>query len=150
MKQVGALAATRPPRQAQQLVDVAPQVLEHLRTGGSYFDWNPAERFAYIRRAVELVTGIEKFAIPANIGRSRATWSDAVQWWLRLADLPITPTVTQVPQWHDFLQKQVRYRFTWGLGAVLAIALEESDSEEVDWQAAGILWAAVWVKDLLV
>lgn len=58
------------------------------------------------------------------------------------------PTVTQVPQWHDFLQRELRYRFTWGLGSALAVAAD-GDPAELLTGGNQLPWAGVWIKDLL-
>jgi hypothetical protein len=99
---------------------------------------------------VELVRRMERFRIPETVGGSSATWDDALRWWFRLPEVSRVPTITQVARWHDYLQQQLRYRFTWGLGAALAVAADESDPQGLfDAEASGLPWAAIWVKDLL-
>jgi hypothetical protein len=138
-----------PPRDAQSLVDLAPSLLEHLRTGETYEGWGAEERFSYIRTTIQMVTGLGRFAIPESVG-GQATWADALRWWFQLPDLEREPTVTQVGRWHQYLQRQLRYKFTWGLGAVLGVALEDGDTATLmDWTQAGLPWAAIWIKDLL-
>jgi hypothetical protein len=140
-----------PPTDAQVLLDTSATVVEHLATGDSYEGWDAASRYAYIERAIELVAQIPRFSIPETIGRSTATWRDALAWWLRIPHVTRVPTVTQIAVWHDFLQRELRYRFTWGLGAVLAVAIEAQPGSAgiLQWDQAGLPWAAVWIKDLL-
>lgn len=140
-----------PPMAAQALLDTSATIVEHLATGADYAQWDRAAQFAYIQTAIRLVSEISRFSIPERIGASNATWADALAWWLRMPELPRTPTVTQVAVWHDYLQRELRYRFTWGLGAVLAVALESNTEAAsiLDWDQAGVPWAAVWIKDLL-
>ena len=139
-----------PPRDAQALIDIQGALLDHLRRGSNYAEWQAEERFTYIVEAVRLVGQMPRFAVPQKPGAGQATWDDALRWWLRVPELERTPTISQVAQWHSFLQRQLRYRFTWGLGAVLAGALEVTDDANLmDWTAANVPWVAVWMKDLL-
>jgi len=139
-----------PPREAQSLIDLAPELVTHLRTGELFQIWTPEERFEYVAGAVERVGRIDRFRIPETIGGSNATWEEALRWWLRMPDLSRVPSITQVARWHDFLQQQLRYKFTWGLGAALALAADESESDGTfDAESSGLPWAAVWIKDLL-
>jgi hypothetical protein len=139
-----------PPREAQRLIDLTPVLVEHLQAGDTYGSWSAEERLGYVEGAVELVGRMERFRIPETIGGSKATWDEALRWWFRMPELRRVPTITQVARWHDYLQQELRYRFTWGLGAALALAADESDPQGVfDAEASGLPWAAVWIKDLL-
>jgi hypothetical protein len=141
---------TLPPRGATAVMTAAPDVLAHLRTGGEYAQWPTSRRFEFVEQTVELVSTVEGFSIPANVGQTQATWRDALRWWLDRDAAVVTPTARQVAQWHDFLSQQLRYRFAWGLGAVLAAAVEQSPTvSEEAWQAAEVPWAAIWLKDIL-
>lgn len=144
-------ATSLPPTDAQALLDRSGSVIEHLATGENYARWNRDRRFAYVERAIELVSAIPRFRVADTIGRSASTWRDALRWWLRMPDLERTPSVTQIAVWHSFLQRELRYRFTWGLGAVLAVALESTPGAQgaLQWDEVGVPNAAVWIKDLL-
>ncbi len=139
-----------PPREAQKLLDMTPSLIAHLETGAEYARWNADERMQYVELAVELVGGMDRFRIPATIGASNATWQDALRWWFRVPDLTRVPTITQVAVWHDFLQRELRYKFTWGFGAALAVNANEHGVEGFFAADAGELpWASAWIKDLL-
>lgn len=141
-----------PPRDAQALELVVPRLLEHLKTGEGYALWSEQERFAYLAGTVEIVNDVPRFKVREKVGRSRkATWRDALAWWLRIPDWDgPKPSITQVASWHSYLQNEVRYRFTWGLGSTLVMALEDAGIHAgTDWRAAGVPWAAIWMKDLV-
>jgi hypothetical protein len=104
------------PRDARALYEAAPALIEHLRTGSDYWRWDTEERLAYIQTAVEFVSRVPRFAVPATAGRqTTATWRDVLRWWLAPDRAQRTPTVTQVGRWHDFVSTEFAYRFTWGL-----------------------------------
>jgi len=141
-----------PPREATALLDLLPRLMDHLRTGSAYVQWDEEERLDYVTAAMDLVSEVPKFAVPNRIGPKRATSHEVLAWWLRAPGHDTVPTVPQISAWHNFLQQEVRYRFTWGLGAALAVAVQQSPAEGLsagDWEAAGVPWSAVWIKDLL-
>ena len=135
-----------PPRDAQVLFAVVPSLMEHLRTGSAYSEWDGDERLRYVLRAVELLGAVSKFRVPERVGKSKATREDALRWWFQVPqEGSRKPTISQLAQWHDFLQQELRYRFTWGLGAALALESEDDGSPA----AAPVPSAALWIKDLL-
>jgi hypothetical protein len=140
-----------PPRDATDLLAVLPRLLEHLATGTDYVAWGEEDRFAFVTGAMDLVSEVPKFAVPA-FAQGKASAHDVLEWWLKPDAATKAPTVPQISRWHSFLQQQVRYRFTWGLGAAMAVAVEGRVNDGLvasDWLSAGIPWAAVWIKDLL-
>jgi hypothetical protein len=142
-----------PPREATTLLEAVPRILAHLGTGIEYVDWDDHQRFAYVHETMNLVSEVPRFEVPSRIGVQGASSKDVLAWWLGDPKADVQPTIPQISAWHNFLQQQVRYRFTWGLGAALAVAVQETPAEGLtagDWHAAGIPWAAVWIKDLLI
>jgi DEAD/DEAH box helicase len=139
------------PRDARALYEAAPGLVEHLQTGNEYWRWDADERLAYIETAVELVSGVPRFAVSQTAGRqSTATWRDLLRWWLDPSGAGRTPTVTQVGKWHDFISTEFAYRFAWGLTAMALSALEPDVAATPDaWRDAGIPWAALWIKEML-
>lgn len=141
-----------PPREATTLLEILPGLLEHLRTGTAYGTWDDHARFTYVARTMDLVSAVPKFGVPGRVGATGAGARDVLGWWLGDPETEATPSVAQISKWHLFLQQEVRYRFTWGLGAALAVAVHDTPAEGLsagDWRAADVPWAAVWIKDLL-
>jgi hypothetical protein len=135
-----------PPRNADVLFQATPVLIAHLETGSDYRNWDRVARLDYVLRAIEILDDVPKFRVPAKVGASAATREDALSWWFRVpSSEPRIPSIAQIAQWHDFLQQEVRYRFTWGLGAALAVATENAASLD----EAPVPTAALWIKDLL-
>jgi hypothetical protein len=139
-----------PPRDAQNLYNVAPALMEHLRGSTAYWTWNSEQRLTYIEDAVELVSQVRHFAIPQTVGRSTATWRDVLRWWLNPSSATRQPTVAQVGAWHDFVGKWFTYNFAWGLAAMTLLSVPADAELTPDlWSLAGIPPAAFWIKDLV-
>ncbi|WP_445152481.1 DEAD/DEAH box helicase [Baekduia sp. Peel2402] len=143
-----------PPREASTLLALMPSLLEHLRSGSDYGRWSEHQRFEYVADAMDLVSRVERFRIPDRVTKRKGAASarNVLAWWLGDPEAPDEPSAAQISTWHNFLQQEVRYKFTWGLGAALAVAIQDTPTEGLtagDWVAAGIPWAAVWIRDLL-
>ncbi len=140
-----------PPRDARQLQDVAPLLLNHVRTGHDYWRWNSATRYRFVETAVDIVSAVARFAPRPTVGRGTASWQDVLRWWLNPSDAPIHPSVAQVGVWHDFVSQEFAYRFAWGASAMtlLGVAPNAGATPEA-WADAGIPSAALWIKDLVM
>ncbi len=142
-----------PAREANRLDRVVPEIVSHLRTGNNFQEWDRPARFAYIRRAVEILGSLRRFAVPETVGSSKVTWAEVLQWWLSRPDAVRKPTVAQVATWHQFIAKHFTYRFNWALSAILASVQTSASatSGTVDiWAAGDLPWAAWWLKDLMI
>lgn len=140
-----------PPRDAFALNETAPILVEHLQTGDAYWRWSPEERYAYVRRAVEIVSAVDRFRVRDHVGRSTATWEDVLRWWLYPAGAGRTPTVSSVAAWHDFISAEFGYRFAWALTAMLLVRGDPEESGLTTLETApDVPPAAIWLKELLV
>jgi len=140
-----------PPRDAQDLYEASPNLIEHLRGGDRFWTWGADDRFSYVERAVEAVSQVSRFAIRDTVGASTATWRDVLRWWLDPSNAPRRPSIAQVGAWHDFIANQFAYRFTWGLSAMAMLNLPANTDPSIDaWASAGIPPAAIWIKDLVM
>lgn len=140
-----------PPRDARALYRVAPTLLEHLRQGHGYWRWSTSERYAFVERAVDIVSQTTRFAVRPTVGRSTATWQEALRWWLDPAGASREPSIAQVGKWHDFIAQEFAYRFAWGLSAMtlFGVPTNAAPSPEM-WADAGLPPAALWIKDLVM
>lgn len=139
-----------PPRDARQLREVAPTLLDHLRTGRDYWQWDSASRYRFVESAVEIVSRVPRFSPRSTVGRSSATWQDVLRWWLDPAHASPRPSVAQVGVWHDFVAQQFAYRFAWGASGMTLLGIPAGATASVDALAeAGIPPAALWLKDLV-
>lgn len=144
-----------PPRLGDQLARLYPKVREHLQTGTDYASRDAGGRFVFIRELVDLLRTHPRFA-PLPKTPRRPTWEDALRWWLD-PDGPVgAPGATKVSEWYDYVATSFGYRFAWGIGCILALAVNEANNNELrpttldTWADLDLPWAALWLKELLV
>lgn len=149
-----------PPRSGSQLLIHYQNIRNHLETGINYLSRTEANQFNYIRDTASYLAAVPSFSLRDLTGRGRAastSWEIILQWWLRHQNSPSQPRDTQVSDWHKFINDNFYYRFNWGLGSVLAIAMEEVFGEGVfepssleNWPQLGLPWIVFWMKELIV
>lgn len=71
-----------PPRDARDLYDAVPELIQHLQAGVDYWQWEAEARFSYVERSVELVSRVPRFAIPPTVDNGSVTWRQVLRWWL--------------------------------------------------------------------
>jgi hypothetical protein len=145
-----------PPRPGTQLLNLYHPFREHLQTGAEYALWQPDQRFNYVRDTIAFLGRLTKFRI-TNPRRPRdLTWEQILHWWLRHRHADRRPTAAQVSKWHSFVSKNFHYRFNWGLGSIVALAIDEAFGGELlepsleDWPLTGLPWIVFWMKELIV
>ncbi|MGE0679939.1 MAG: DEAD/DEAH box helicase [Candidatus Binatia bacterium] len=143
-----------PPRGADQLLRQYPTIRQHLEISEPYAFWSPEERFEYIRVLVEQLSTLPRFRPQAKVP-SKATWEEILHWWLAPNQNGKQPTPRQVSDWYNYVSQNFGYRFNWGLGSVLAIAVNEAHGEMLkpltleDWSQMELPWAVFWLKELI-
>lgn len=145
-----AFRANLPPSEAELIARLRPRLMAQLAAGVDYAAWPAEQRFEFVATAVATISEIPRFRLSDAPGN--AEWTTILAWWLRAPNATATPTQTKIATWHDYLQKQLRYRFTWGLSAVVAAGLPDDADATLfdDWEATGSPWIVAWIKDLLV
>jgi len=150
--------ASVPPRSGARLIDLHPRLRGHLERGAPYSHWDPAERMSFVRGAVEILGTVEKFKPAEKAGRQEVDWRDVLQWWLNPADTETgrVPTVPQRSNWHSYVRRNFQYKFNWGLGCFMSIAIAEAGGVQPlgmiidDWPQTGLPWIVLWLKELIV
>lgn len=144
-----------PPRSGTRLLELYRPLREHLETGTEYAAWSPDQRFNYIRDTVGILGRLSKFRV-ANPTRPRdLTWEQILRWWLCHRQAPRQPNAAQVTDWHDFVSQNFTYRFNWGLGSIIALAIDEAFGGELlepsleVWPLIGLPWIVFWMKELI-
>ena len=143
-----------PPRSGNQLLTLYRRIRDHLETGANYRSRQENEQFAYIRDTVQLVSEVNTF----NVSDSGSiSWEVILHWWLCHRRVPRQPPETQVSKWHKLVSNNFNYRFNWGLGSVLALAIDEAFGEMPlepysleNWPRIGLPWIVFWMKELIV
>lgn len=143
-----------PPRSGNRLISLYPEIRKHLETGVDYVRWSPEKRFYYIQGVVEKLSSISQFRLdkaPGNVA-----WQEILLWWLNPKQANKKPTEKQISAWHDYVSRNFLYRFNWGLGSVIALAVDEAHGGNLqattleDWPQTGLPWIVFWLKELIV
>jgi hypothetical protein len=149
-----------PPRSGNQLLTLYRRIRDHLETGEDYLSCQEDQQFAYIRDAIQLIGEVNTFSIGDLKGRGRGvatSWENILHWWLCHRRSPHQPRETQISAWHKFINGNFNYRFNWGLGSILALAIDEAFGEMPlepssleNWPRIGLPWIVFWMKELIV
>ena len=146
---------TLPARSGNRLLELYPKVRSHLATGRDYAVWDAKSRFDFIRATAEMFKGIPKFGLtepPSN----QAGWEERLHWWLDPTGARQSPTKTQIAAWHKYIAQNFNYRFNWGLGSFIALALDETNHGTLRetslerWSDTGLPWIVFWLKELII
>lgn len=143
-----------PPRAGQQLLNSYNLIKQYFEPGKNYADWDPQQRFQYIQVIVEQLTSLRKFTLPVS-ARDKTPWYEKLHWWLDPSGAPAKPGIKQISVWHDYIHKNFAYKFNWGLGSVVALALNDAYGGELretsleDWSKTGLPWIVFWLKELI-
>lgn len=144
-----------PPREAKRLSDILPEAVEYLRTGDMYATWHRQQRVAFIEGVVERIARVPKFSCPPRAGRRNVDWRHALRWWLDPTSAEDKPEPNEIADWHSYVSQQFNYRFSWGLGSLVAVVLDDAHQGELkpltleDWPETGLPWIIFWTKELL-
>jgi len=149
-----------PPRSGNQLLTLYRRIRDHLETGEDYLSREPEQKVIYIRDAIQLIGEVNTFSIGDLNGRGRGaatSWENILDWWLRHQRSSHQPRETKISDWHKFINSNFNYRFNWGLGSVLALAMDEAFGEMPlepfsleNWHRIGLPWIVFWMKELVV
>ena len=149
-----------PPRSGNQLLSLYRTIRDHLETGEDYQSLQEEQKFAYIRDAIQLIGEVNTFSIDDLKGKGKGaatSWENILRWWLCHQRSPQQPRETQISDWHKFINSKFNYRFNWGLGSVLALAIDEAFGEMTfeassleNWPRIGLPWIVFWMKELIV
>lgn len=143
-----------PPRAGNELLNLYPSIKQQLSMGGDYAIWTAEERFNYVQDIVSNLTSISKFRLsdpPRNV-----SWDEILRWWFEPNTANKKPKPTQISNWHSYISQNFGYRFNWGLGSVIALAIDEAFGGELvessleNWSQTGLPWIVFWMKELIV
>lgn len=138
------------PREGKRVIDQLPIFEGLFLQGEQYFSWSSAERRTYVENLAEAMQSIPSFAIQAP--SRNQDWRVLLHWWLDPTTALIRPTSSQVSDWYKYVEKNFIYKFTWGIGSMLALRLDTAEVRESNfdtWSASGLPWSAYWIKDLV-
>jgi hypothetical protein len=145
-----------PPISGTHLLLVYSNLLDHLKTGSEYVGWSDEQKMAYIAEVVHRVGNVPQFRLAEKAGRSKVDWYYVLRWWLDPRGAIDHPTNKQVSSWHDYVSINFHYRFNWGLGALVALAIDEAYQGEQrspsleDWPQTQLPWIVFWLKELII
>ncbi|MFN7928922.1 MAG: DEAD/DEAH box helicase [Blastocatellia bacterium] len=145
-----------PPKSGKQLLSLYETIRQHLERGTDYVNWNQAEQFDFIYETIQLVSSIPKFRMGAKVGRAIVPWKDVLLWWFAPDMATRKPKINTLSAWHKFISDNFLYRFNWGLGSVIALAIDHAHSGQLEkvtleqWPATGLPWSVFWMKELVI
>ncbi|MEA5464949.1 DEAD/DEAH box helicase [Leptothoe sp. PORK10 BA2] len=149
-----------PPRSGNQLLNLYRRIRDHLETGADYQSCQEDQQLNYIRDTIRLMAEVNTFSIDDLKGRGKGaptSWENILHWWLCHRRSPHQPRETQISDWHKFINSNFNYRFNWGLGSILALAIDEAFGEMPlepfsleNWPRIGLPWIVFWMKELIV
>lgn len=143
-----------PPRHGNELLKLYPTLTEQLKSAEDYAIWSSEERFKFILRVVEQITLLPKFVISGKLGKG-VSWNEVLHWWLDPLNCPKSPNEKQISNWYDYISKNFVYRFNWGLGSIISLAIDDAHQGELyetsldDWPKTGLPWVVFWLKELI-
>jgi len=142
-----------PPRDGDSLLRLYPTIKQDLARGKDYANWSREEQFYYVRDIVGLLGQLKRFGL-GNPPRP-SSWNEILRWWL-VHERESFPEASKISKWYSYVSKNFQYRFNWGLGSVIALALDESSGGNLcgtsltDWTGTGLPWIVFWMKELTI
>ena len=142
-----------PPRAGKQLLDKYQDIVELLKKGEKYATYDDDKKFKYISTIVDSIKTLPKFNFDKEkIGKS--SWEQILFWWLNPSKSK-WPSEEKVSKWHQYISQNLIYRFNWGLGSIIALAIDDAHkgrfmpSSLDDWLQTGLPWIVFWLKELI-
>jgi hypothetical protein len=144
-----------PPRSAHQMLALFPSVRTTLASGSEYSVAGREAKLQYVTRVAEMVGSIDRFAFKSKIGRRTCDWRVILEWWLSPQHAVAQPEPRDRAAWFDYANKNFGYKFSWGLGSIIGLIIDELHGGELlslrleDWPRTGLPWIVFWLKELL-
>ncbi|BAP55782.1 DEAD/DEAH box helicase [Thioploca ingrica] len=144
-----------PPRAGKQLLNKYQDIVNLLKQGEEYALYDDDKKFEYISTVVNSIKELPKFNFSKEeIGKS--SWKQILRWWLNPSKSK-WPSETKVSDWHQYISQNLIYRFNWGLGSVIALAMDDAHKDIIiplsfsldDWPQTGLPWIVFWLKELI-
>ncbi|MFL5483812.1 MAG: DEAD/DEAH box helicase [Gemmatimonadaceae bacterium] len=141
------------PGAAASLVNSFGDIKEALSVGLEYAEMSPEEQLEFVRLAVDRITSVPTF----GLGRppARTTSDDILAWWLRAPGSREPSTAIDASRWYQFVSTNYLWKFAWGLGSFIALAVNDSHNGELrktemqEWPETGLPWVVFWLKELV-
>ncbi len=141
-----------PPRSGEELSNLYFHLRQHLEIGRGYANWDDYQRFDYIQVIVEQLTALPKFRLTQP--PTDTTAQNVLRWWFNLFLGTTYPSNEQISEWHSYVNQNFGYRFNWGLGSLIALAIDDAFGDQLPnvekWPQTGLPWIVFWLKELIV
>lgn len=144
-----------PPRDAQNFLDIFPEIRNRLGEGFEYAAWERTARADFLERVLEVLWTVPAFTPTKAPGGNRGSWQATLRWWLRAPAAPTPPSPTDVSMWFKHVADNYLYRGAWGIGNAIALATYELHAGELlaptldEWPKTGLPWVTLWIKEML-
>jgi DEAD/DEAH box helicase len=153
-----------PPRQGNQLLNLYPNVYKALLEGSQYVSLDLYGQLSFVIGIANLIGNIPTFRYDEKAKSQKVRIDDVLAWWLlpaskrntvRRGDRRSVPQQHQVSHWVRYVSDNLVYRFCWGLGSIVALAVDDMHAGKLmptkleDWPKTGLPWIAFWLKELI-
>lgn len=146
-----------PPRSGNQLLNRYTEVIDYLKLGEQYASWPEGDerRFEYVATVVDLLKSLPKVGIEEYLGKgkNRIPSKEVLRWWLTSKSTKYLPS--DVSGLHKFVSNNFVYRFNWGLGSIISLAMDQTNGGKIfepsldNWPQTGLPWIVFWLKELI-
>ncbi|AIQ31447.1 hypothetical protein P40081_27260 [Paenibacillus sp. FSL P4-0081] len=145
------------PRFGKKIISEYHLVKAHLAIGFNYASWTSDEKINYIVEAVKVVGDLGKFKVKESVkrGKNAGKWDEVLTWWLHPIKVSKKPVKNEVSEWIKFVKGNFEYKFSWGLGTIMALILDDLNNGVLvetkieDWPNTGLPWVVFWLKELI-
>jgi hypothetical protein len=144
-----------PPADGDLLIQAYEQLLPYLHTGEGYANWKPEQQYQYIETIVGCIGELPHFIFAKKAGKRNVVWQDILKWWLSPTLVITKPKRDQISDWHSYVSQNFTYRFNWGLGSLISLAMDAAFDGKVytptlrDWPLSKLPWVIFWLKELI-
>jgi hypothetical protein len=135
------------PRFSLQASKYADRLFDEIESCREYMNWTKLDKYLFIERIVEIVTGLECF----NIKAKKSTWSPKLKWWLAKDLLKKEVDASSIANYFKSVSSSIIYGFCWGYNSLVNIHLssDEYSNLQETWRLKGLPWLGFWIKDLM-
>jgi replicative superfamily II helicase len=145
-----------PPRSGNKLLQNYSSIVDLLNAGKQYATCTDNNKLRYIVFVVDELKSLPKFSFD-NLKKDKKEiwWQEILSWWLNPSQAK-WPEDKQISDWHKYVSQKFGYLFNWGLGSIIALAIEKTHEGKFrelsleTWPLTGLPWIVFWLKELIV
>ncbi len=137
----------------EQLLDIIPEIRDHLLTGENYCEWDYEKRFSYLLKAINLFSEVDIFELSDGLDYN---CEEILRWWLQSENESLDIPSKKLPKLHNYVNNNFNYKFNWAVGCFISYEFNNeftSDRDSLpswkDWGELDLPWVVFWIKELI-